>query len=134
MKQLFLLLVGGTAYITIELIWRGRSHWTMFILGGICFIIIGLLNEIYTWNMALISQMVISAIVVTFLELIAGIIINILFGLDVWDYSKMPYNFIGQICLLYFNLWFLLSLPVIVLDDYTRHWFLREEKPRYRVF
>ena len=35
-KYLFLFDVGGLLYILIELAWRGWSHWTMFILGGIC--------------------------------------------------------------------------------------------------
>ena len=28
--------VGDLLYVLIELIWRGHSHWTMFILGGLC--------------------------------------------------------------------------------------------------
>lgn len=45
-KYLFLFNVGGLLYILIELIWRGRSHWTMFLLGGICFVFLGLINEV----------------------------------------------------------------------------------------
>ena len=51
LKYLFLFLVGGGAYFLIEIISRGYSHWTMFILGGICFITVGLLNEFFSWNM-----------------------------------------------------------------------------------
>ena len=49
-KYLFLADVGGVLYVLIELVWRGWSHWTMFILGGICFIYLGLINEILSWN------------------------------------------------------------------------------------
>jgi uncharacterized membrane protein len=132
-KALFLCLVGGISYYIIEILWRGYSHWSMAILGGICFVIIGLLNEVYTWEMSLISQMFISALVITSLELITGFIVNIGLGWGVWDYSQMPYNFLGQICLLYTNLWFFLSLAGILLDDYIRYRFLGEEKPHYKI-
>jgi uncharacterized membrane protein len=132
-KYAFLFWFGGMIYFLIELLWRGHSHWTMIAMGGICFIACGLLNEGYTWGTALISQMLISAITITLLELISGLIINIWLGWGVWDYSRMPYNFLGQICLLYTNLWFLLSLVAIILDDYIRYWLLSEEKPKYKV-
>ncbi|MGN6715301.1 putative ABC transporter permease [Anaerocolumna jejuensis] len=120
-------------YYTLEVLWRGHSHWTMFILGGLCFVLIGALNELYTWDMALISQMFLSSLVVTILELITGLIVNIGVGGGVWDYSRMPYNFYGQICLLYTVLWFFLSLAGIILDDYIRWKLLREEKPHYKI-
>lgn len=132
-KYLFLWLIGGLIYYSIEILWRGYSHPSMMMLGGICFVVVGSLNNYFTWERALISQMVISAVVITVLELITGLIVNKYLNWGVWDYSQMPYNFMGQICLLYTNLWFLLSLVAILLDDYIRYWLLREEKPRYNI-
>ena len=60
-KYLFLFGVGGLLYILIELIWRGRSHWTMFLLGGICFVFLGLINEVIPWQMPLWQQILIGA-------------------------------------------------------------------------
>jgi uncharacterized membrane protein len=134
LKYLILLITGGAIYYIIELLWRGYSHWTMAIVGGICFILVGMINEFYNWYMALVSQMFLSAIIITGIELIAGIVLNIFLKLNIWDYSNLPYNFIGQVCLLYTNIWFLLSLPAILLDDYIRHRFLGEEKPHYKLF
>jgi uncharacterized membrane protein len=133
-KLLYFFIIGGLIYYGLEILWRGYSHWSMMILGGLCFVLIGLINELYTWDMSLISQMYISAIVITVLELITGLIVNIWFSWGVWDYSQVPYNFMGQICLLYTNLWFLLSLPAIVIDDYIRYLFMGDEKPKYKVF
>jgi uncharacterized membrane protein len=133
LKALFLWLIGGITYCIIELIWRGYSHWSMAILGGTCFIVIGMLNEFYPWEMALISQMFISSLVITVLELITGFIVNIGLGWGIWDYYQVPYNFYGQICLLYTNLWFLLSLPAIVLDDFIRYRWMGEEEPHYKI-
>ncbi len=133
LKALFLWLIGGGLYFGIETLWRGYSHWTMFVLGGICFVLIGELNELYTWDMVLVSQMVLSAIGVTVLELITGLIVNIGLGWGIWDYSRVPYNFYGQICLVYTNLWFFLSLVGILLDDFIRWKWLGEEKMHYKI-
>lgn len=131
---LILFLVGGSVYVMIELLWRGRSYPSMFILGGICFYLIGLINEKYPWDMPLISQMFISSIIVTTFEFIFGVILNIILKLGIWDYSQMPYNLCGQICLLFSILWFLLSAVAIVVDDFIRWKWFGEKKPKYHIF
>ena len=134
LKYTFLFLTGGFAYGGIESLTRGYSHISMLIAGGICFILIGLLDEVFSWDMAIISQMVISTIIITTVELVVGIVVNIWLKLNVWDYSSKPYNLLGQICLLYSISWFFLSFFAILLDDYLRYFLLMEEKPRYKVF
>ena len=137
-KQLFkyvvLFLIGGATYFCIEMLWRGHSHWTMFIVGGICFIFCGGINEWFDWGMPLWKQMLICSVGITAIEFLAGIAINLIFKLNVWDYSNQPFNILGQICLLYSFLWFLLSLLAIVADDFLRYWLFDEEKPHYRLW
>ena len=137
-KQLFkyvvLFLIGGATYFCIEMLWRGHSHWTMFIVGGICFIFCGGINEWFDWDMPLWKQMLICSVGITAIEFLAGIAINLIFKLNVWDYSNQPFNILGQICLLYSFLWFLLSLLAIITDDYLRYWLFDEEKPHYNLF
>lgn len=133
-KLLFLFLLGGIVYVGIELLWRGRSHWSMFIVGGLCFVSIGEINEIFPWDMPLLCQMVISSFIVTGMELFSGIILNIFLRWGVWDYSMLPYNFLGQICLLFSVLWALLSIVGIVIDDILRWKLFGEEKPHYHIF
>ena len=130
-RPLVLFDIGGFLYVMIEMLWRGRSHWTMFIVGGLCFVLIGAINEVFTFDMPLVRQMAISAVMVTLVELLAGLIINCNYG--IWDYRNMPFNVMGQICLPYTALWFFLSLLAIVIDDYIRYWLFREEKPHYRL-
>lgn len=128
-----LTIIGGLLYVLIELLWRGYSHWTMFVVGGVCFVLIGGLNEVFTWEMRFWKQCVIGAAMITVTELLAGIVINIWFGWNVWDYSELPLNVLGQICLPFSVLWCFLSAFAIVLDDYLRYWLFGEEKPRYKL-
>jgi len=134
LKYTFLFLTGGFVYGAIELLFRVYSHISMLIAGGVCFILIGLLNEVYSWDMAILSQMAISAGIVTCVEFVVGLVVNLWLKLNVWDYSGQPYNVLGQICLLYTNIWFFLSFFAIILDDYLRYFLLKEEKPRYKFF
>lgn len=133
LKYLLLFFFGGFCYGAIEIISRGFSHISMFVAGGLCFIGIGLINEIFPKDLALTSQMLLSAAIVTVIELITGLIVNVWLGLGVWDYSAQPYNLYGQICLLFSLLWFFLSLPAILLDDYLRYHIFGEEKPKYKI-
>lgn len=131
-KYLILLIVGGTAYYGIEVLARGFSHWTMFLVGGICFILIGIINEV-TPKMPLIQQMLLSAAIITAVEFISGCVLNLWLGLDIWDYSENFGNILGQICPKHTIYWFLLSSVGIVVDDYIRYFLFGEEKPKYTI-
>ena len=122
-KYFILFTVGAFAYVGIELVFRGHSHWTMGILGGISFISIGLINEILTWETPLWIQCSIGGLLITFYEFITGLILNVCLHMDM-----------GQICLPFTIAWCGLSLIGIILDDYLRYWWFKEEKPRYKLF
>ena len=132
-KYLLLGGIGGTVYVLLEMLWRGYSHWTMFLLGAVCFILIGLVNEVFEWDTPLILQMFCGCAIITALEFITGCIVNLWLGWDVWDYSRYKFNVLGQISLRSSVGWYFLSLVGIVLDDYIRYWFFDEEKPRYKI-
>ena len=131
LRPLILFEIGGLLYVLIELTVRGRTHWSMFIVGGLAFFLIGFINEKYK-KMPLAKQMLIGALVITTLEFTCGCIVNLWLGWHVWDYSNMPFNIIGQICLPFTVAWYILSLLAIVLDDHLRYWIFGEEKPRYK--
>lgn len=131
-KYLFLFWFGGSTYATLEVLWRGYSHWTMVLLAGTVFVVIGLLNEIWTWNTHFLIQATVATFIATVAEFICGAIVNVFLGWNVWDYSDLPGNFMGQICPQFTVLWFFISVIAIVLDDYIRWKFFYEEKPHYR--
>lgn len=133
LKYLFLFWFGGTFYITLEVLWRGYSHWTMGVLAGLIFISIGLLNEIWSWDTSIILQILTGTVIATIGEFITGCIVNLWLGWDVWDYSDMWGNILGQICPAFIALWIPISLLSIVIDDVIRWKFFNEEKPRYKL-
>lgn len=132
-EYIFLFLIGGFSYFYMEILFRGFSHFSMIICGGLCFIACGVINQLTSFRLSVITQMIISSIIITFMELITGYIVNIRLHWNVWDYSKLPYNFHGQICLAYSCIWLVLSLLCIVVDDLIRWKIFDEEKPRYRI-
>ena len=134
LKHAVLALCGGCVYFLIEMAWRDHSHWTMAVLGGVCFVLIGDINEFIPWNMPLILQGAIGSGIVTVLELVSGIILNLWLGLGIWDYSNMPFNLLGQICLPFTLLWVALSIVAVALDDWLRYWLFGEDRPTYTLF
>ncbi len=126
-----LFLTAGTIYTLCEKAYRGFSHWTMFVLSGLVFIPIGQLNKRFSWDMPLVLQMLIGSSIITLGEFITGCIVNLRLGWNVWDYSDMPGNILGQICPQSSALWCIAALAIILLDDFIRYKFFGEEKPRY---
>lgn len=116
-KQGFFFLVGGLLYVALELCWRGRSHYTMFLLGGLCFVC---LNVIGKSRFSFLTQMFLGVTVIVCLELMAGIVVNRMLGLGVWDYSGLPYHFMGQICLNYALLWVPVSAAGLLAAAFLR--------------
>lgn len=130
-EYLFLLILGGSIYYGIELIYRGYSHLSMILVGGLCFIEIGLINEVLSWNMKFWKQVLIGDILVLITEFISGVILNILLGLNIWDYSNLPFNLLGQICLPFAIMWLPIVAIAIILDDWTKYILGKGDKPKY---
>lgn len=113
-KNTLLWYLGGMTYASLELLWRGRTHGSMFALGGACFLLIGKLGQVKP-TLSIPLRAVASAGIVTALELGCGLLVNRDYA--VWDYRNTPMNFCGQICLPYSLLWIPVSLGAIWLYD-----------------
>ena len=133
LKYTFLFFFGGFLYYGIEIIWRGRSHFSMVILGGVCFIFAGLQNENISWDVPLVNQVLSVESFILFAEFVTGCIVNLWLKMDVWDYSHLPGNILGQVCWQYALAWLPLCVVGIVLDDWLRYWLFGEERPHYLV-
>lgn len=119
LKEFIIFLIFGLMYVTIELLYRGHTHYSMFIVGGICGVLIGLIND-NTPDMPLLPQCVLGAVIITIIELLTGLFLNVYLGLNVWDYSNQPFNFMGQICPQFCIIWCILSILVIRIDDWLK--------------
>ena len=113
-KNCLLFYTGGTVYLSLELLYRGRSHGSMFLAGGLCFLLIGHLNRVEP-KLPLPLRTVAGAVIVTMVELGAGMVFNRQY--QVWDYRDQPGNFMGQICPLFTALWIPLSLAAALLFE-----------------
>ena len=111
-KNCLLFYTGGATYLTLELLYRGRSHGSMFLAGGACFLLIGHLNRVRP-RLPLPLRSLVGAGIVTMVELGAGMAVNRSY--QVWDYRGQPGNFMGQICPVFSALWIPLSLLAAVL-------------------
>lgn len=111
-RKCVLFYLGGFAYMTLEFVWRGRSHGSMFLLGGACFLLIGRLNRLLRRITPALRLMAFSGII-TALELLTGLLVNR--DHTVWDYRNLPLQFRGQICVPYALLWIPVSFLAMIL-------------------
>lgn len=115
-KYMLIYTVGGAGYGALELAFRGRTHWSMLLAGGAC---LSLLYAISVKSRRpLWQKCVMGGAVITGIELITGLIVNVGLGWEVWNYSDIPMNLMGQICPRFTLLWCLLCVPVMPLCRY----------------
>lgn len=115
-KTIVLFYLGGTAYMTLEFLWRGFSHYSMFLLGGGCFLMLGQLRKM---KLPLPVLVMLGALGVTALELVTGLAVNRNYA--IWDYRHLPLNFRGQISLIFSLLWMPVSLAGMELYRFADH-------------
>ena len=112
-QLLYSFLMGFFCYSLIEIAMRGYTHWTMYLTGG------AVLAALYALNsrskMTLIRSCVAGTLIITATEFAVGIFDNIIMHWNVWDYSDMPFNFLGQICIPFSCFWFVLCIPARIL-------------------
>ena len=106
-------LIGAICYGLTEILWRGYSHWSMLITGGMVFCALGRLHK-RILSVSYLGKSIQGAIAVTITEGIVGLVANKLFRMEVWDYSHEKWNLGGQICLKYFCCWALLAVPAML--------------------
>ena len=105
-RKILLFTIGGLGYMGLELLWRGRSHTSMFLAGGTCLLLVGHLEETEP-RLPFIFRILAGAGIITMVELAAGLTFNRSY--TVWDYRNVPFNYMGQICLPFCLLWIPIS-------------------------
>ena len=104
--------IGACGYGLIEVIWRGHTHPSMLCAGGLSFLGLSVIAQRMK-KVGILLKSVVGSALITSIEFIFGVIFNIILKKNVWDYSKMPFNIKGQVCILYSFLWMLLCIAAI---------------------
>ncbi len=114
----------GVMYVAMETVFRGYSHPSMLIVGGLCGVLVGAINQHpQFYNAPVVLQSAVGALIVLAVEFLAGCVLNLWLGLDVWDYTGQPGNILGQVCPLFGLLWFLI-MPLAIWAEDTARWFI----------
>jgi uncharacterized membrane protein len=108
---------GSILYACIEILFRGYTHWTMMLTGGACALTIYYIN-LELPHLPLLLRALAGTFTIIFFEFAVGLIVNFWFGWNIWDYSNVPGNIMGQICPQFSLAWFLLSL--LLCSVFTR--------------
>ena len=109
---------GFFSYLGIEkcykrFISRSSTHWTMGLIAGLSFLFLLALDK---KKMPLFLKALAGGTFITLFELVFGVILNLHYHLNVWDYRKNFGNFKGQICPFFSFIWCLSSFAVIAVN------------------
>ncbi len=121
-------LIGALGYGCIELLCRGHTHWSMLVAGGICMVCIYFATVFL--RASRLQLWILGMCIITTVEFVVGAVVNLQWGLNVWDYTHLPLDWMGQICPLFSALWFLLSIPVVALCRTLRQRLFSTWRPR----
>jgi uncharacterized membrane protein len=125
-EALFVFSAGALGYGALEMLWRGRTHWSMLLLGGVCFVwIYWISNRLHC---ALWKRWLLCGGAITVLEFLCGCLVNLRLGWAVWDYSGERWNLLGQICPRFALFWLLLSVPCCALARLIRKAMFSEKR------
>ncbi|MBO5253279.1 MAG: hypothetical protein J6C51_04975 [Clostridia bacterium] len=108
-------ILGSTLYPVVEILWRGRTHSSMALAGGLCFVLIDIVCCRKMQKKSLAVKCAAGSLLITFVEFVIGVCVNLILKLNVWDYSALPLNILGQICLPFSAIWFVLTVPACAL-------------------
>ncbi|MDD6022371.1 MAG: hypothetical protein ACI4GA_00600 [Acutalibacteraceae bacterium] len=110
-KYIIIFGIGAITYSLIEVLVRQYTHWTMTLTGGAVFCTLYYINT-HMKSRNLLLRCLIGSAVITAYEFAVGLVVNYFLHMGVWDYSNQFMNVLGQICLKFSVLWFLLCIPV----------------------
>lgn len=116
-KTMRLFVIGAMGYTLIEMLWRGHSHWSMAIAGGISLAVLFNVFEKLK-DAPVYFKSIVGGEIITAIEFIFGVVFNLYLGMSVWDYSEVKGNILGQICPLYSMLWCFICIPIAAAESF----------------
>lgn len=134
-KNAILFAIGFSVYITMEVIFRGYSFPIMGLCGGVAIVVLDKINDRISWDIDLFIQGLIGSAFITIMEYIIGCLSLAGYLPMMWDYSHLPLNYKGIVCVPFSLLWIVLSIIAILMADAYNYYVLNETRlPYYRIF
>ncbi len=116
-KTGMLFVIGALGYTFLEMLWRGYSHWSMAIAGGITLVtLFGVFEKLK--DAPIYFKSIVGGEIITIIEFVFGVVFNLMLGMRVWDYSAVKGNILGQICPTYSVLWCFISVPISAAEKF----------------
>lgn len=122
-SYLFMYACGSVVYPILELFWRGYTHFTMVLLGGLGGLLIHRINR-HLPHEPFLTRALLATITITLMEFAVGCLVNLVLQWDVWNYSSHRFHIWGQVCLLYSCYWFLISIPSLLISTLVSRYLL----------
>lgn len=127
--------VSGILYVLIEFLWRGYSHWTMFLCAGLCGLVMANINNtLMKPDTDFRLQVTAAALSCTAAEFLFGIAFNNDFS--IWDYRNTwgTIHWLGdQVNIIFILMWALIAVIALPLLDWMQWKLGLAEKPYYRI-
>lgn len=80
MLKLILFFSGGIGYGLLEILWRGCTHPSMLLAGGICTVLLYDISKAYK-TVSPIKKALLASLTITMVEITVGLVVNICMGL-----------------------------------------------------
>ena len=129
----FIYFLGAVLYSGIEIAFRGFTHWTMALTGGLAYLLI-YISSFRIKAKGLFVRCLSGCGIITALEFIVGCIVNRKLHMNVWDYSQRPGHILGQICPLFCVIWFLLNIPAVLLSFFIKNRLFSSDKQKSSIY
>lgn len=114
--EILVFFTGAAGYSLIEYLFRGYTHWTMTLTGGACLLTFYCYLKVRR-DASMLAKAAAGALIITVFEFFVGIVVNMWYGWDVWDYSGKMLNILGQVCPEYSLAWFLICFTVLAVSE-----------------
>lgn len=92
----------------------------MFCAGGLCFVLIDKMQEKLAQEVPFWARCTVGSLIITGVEFFIGCIVNLWAHCNVWDYSHMRHQLLGQICFRASVIWVFLAAIAIGASNFLR--------------
>lgn len=133
LRYVVLAILGFSLYCGIEILFRNQSYRVSGLMGMVALLLLDGINDRISWDIPLVVQCGMGGLLITLMELLVGLADKFIWHIGMWDYSNIPLNFMGVICVPFTIAWCFLSVVgILVADSINYYMFHLDPQPYYR--